>query len=158
MTSSKPTKRLTKISVQRQGFNFNEQMTDLEQGNVKDGATVTFTGRVRDFNDDSHVTHLEIEHYPGMTQMCLKNIAEQARKRWSLGHIVIIHRYGKLALGDNIVFVGVTSMHRKSAFMATEFIMDYLKTKAPFWKKEGTKQGERWVEAKQSDQQEAHKW
>lgn len=146
------------IKVQRQDFDFASEVAILEAENIVDGALVTFIGRVRNQNDGSQVKHLFLEHYPGMTEQCLFEITEQARSKWQLGNISIIHRFGHLDLGDKIVFVGVTSPHRKDAFMAAEFIMDYLKVSAPFWKKELTEQGERWVEAKTTDRQEADKW
>jgi molybdopterin synthase catalytic subunit len=146
------------ISVHHEDFNFAEEYQTLVKDNRSDGAVVTFVGLVRDFNEGSSVNGLFLEHYPGMTENSLKDISRQAKERWSLGRVRIIHRIGQLELGEQIVFVGVTSMHRKSAFEACEFIMDYLKTQAPFWKKETTQAGERWIEAKQSDQQQADKW
>jgi molybdopterin synthase catalytic subunit len=146
------------ISVHHEDFNFAEEYQTLVKDNRSDGAVVTFVGLVRDFNEGSSVNGLFLEHYPGMTENSLKDISCQAKERWSLGRVRIIHRIGQLELGEQIVFVGVTSMHRKSAFEACEFIMDYLKTQAPFWKKETTQAGERWIEAKQSDQQQADKW
>ncbi len=123
-----------------------------------DGAVVTFTGKVRNHNLGDHVTALTLEHYPGMTEKALSAIVAEARVRWPLQRIVVIHRIGALYPGDQIVFVGVSSAHRGMAFEAAEFIMDYLKTKAPFWKREGTPQGERWVEARDSDGQAADRW
>lgn len=146
------------ISVQNEDFSVDAQYRALIADNVSDGAVVTFVGMVRDFNDGSDVEGLFLEHYPGMTEKCLEDIVEQAKQRWSLGRVRVIHRVGQLALGDQIVFVGVTGRHRGESFEACEFIMDYLKTQAPFWKKETTTSGERWVEAKQADQQKADKW
>jgi molybdopterin synthase catalytic subunit len=146
------------ISIQQQDFSLDKEYQSLTQGNTRDGAVVTFVGLVRDFNEGSDVNGLYLEHYPGMTQKCLKDICAQAKERWVLGRVRVIHRIGQLDLGDQIVFVGVTSMHRQSAFEACEFIMDYLKTQAPFWKKETTKEGEHWIKAKQSDQNKADKW
>ena len=146
------------ISVHCEDFDFAEEYQKLIKDNKSDGAVVTFVGLVRDFNEGSSVNGLFLEHYPGMTENSLKEISSQAKERWSLGRVRIIHRIGQLELGEQIVFVGVTSMHRKSAFEACEFIMDYLKTQAPFWKKETTQDGDRWIEAKQSDQQQADKW
>jgi molybdopterin synthase catalytic subunit len=146
------------ISVQNQDFSLSDEYQALIEGNQKDGAVVTFVGLVRDFNDGSDVNGLFLEHYPGMTEKCLNDICQQASERWELGRIRVIHRIGQLNLAEQIVFVGVTSMHRKSAFEACEFIMDYLKTQAPFWKKETTTQGEHWVQAKQSDMTKADKW
>ncbi|WP_371188670.1 molybdopterin synthase catalytic subunit MoaE [Thalassotalea maritima] len=148
----------TLVKVQREDFNFADEVAQLEADNVCDGATVTFVGRVRNHNDGQQVLGLHLEHYPGMTEKALQNIAVQARDKWSLGKVTIIHRYGDLALGEQIVFVGVTSKHRQSAYQANQFIMDYLKVAAPFWKKELTAQGERWLSAKQQDNDEAAKW
>lgn len=146
------------IKVQLEDFNFAEEVELLERDNCVDGATVTFVGRVRDNNNGQNVGGLFLEHYPAMTNKSLVDIVEQAKQRWQLGNVSVIHRFGQLALGDKIVFVGVTSKHRKDAFMAAEFIMDYLKVQAPFWKKETTDAGEHWVEAKDSDNLEADKW
>lgn len=146
------------IAVQNDDFSLNEQYKALSEDNVKDGAVVTFVGLVRDFNEGSNVSGLFLEHYPGMTEKCLSDICAQASERWALGRIRVIHRIGQLNLGEQIVFVGVTSGHRQSAFAACEFIMDYLKTQAPFWKKESTTDGDRWIEAKTTDQQKAEQW
>lgn len=146
------------ISVQTDDFSLDQEYQRLTKDNTSDGAVVTFVGMVRDFNDGSDVDGLYLEHYPGMTEKCLADISNQAKTRWTLGRVRIIHRVGQLDLGDQIVFVGVTSKHRGSAFEACEFIMDYLKTQAPFWKKETTTEGQRWVEAKQTDQDTADKW
>ncbi|GGC97986.1 molybdopterin synthase catalytic subunit MoaE [Vreelandella lutescens] len=122
------------------------------------GAIVTFTGLVRDFNETPDVTGLTLEHYPGMTERTLTDIAEQAWKRWSLQAVRIIHRVGDLSPGDPIVRVLVASAHRRDAFEACDFIMDYLKTQAPFWKKEHSKQGAYWVKERHTDQQDAARW
>jgi molybdopterin synthase catalytic subunit len=149
---------LNYISVQTDDFDQNDQYLSLTQHNEKDGAVVTFVGLVRDRNEGKHVLSLTLEHYPGMTEKSLNAIADEARQKWGVGNIRIIHRIGKLALGDQIVYVGVAAKHRKSAFHAAEFVMDFLKTKAPFWKKEQTSEGEHWIEAKDSDQKEADNW
>jgi len=122
------------------------------------GAVVTFTGLVRDFNLGDGVETLFLEHYPGMTEKSLSDIAEQARSRWSVLKVCIIHRVGELKPGDQIVFVGVSSAHRGDAFSACEYIMDFLKTRAPFWKKEKTATGSRWVDARSSDSEAAARW
>ncbi|EJQ9463834.1 molybdopterin synthase catalytic subunit MoaE [Salmonella enterica] len=124
----------------------------------EDGAVVTFTGKVRNHNLGDSVKALTLEHYPGMTEKALAEIVAKARSRWPLGRVTVIHRVGELWPGDEIVFVGVTSAHRSSAFDAGQFIMDYLKTRAPFWKREATPEGDRWVEARDSDQQLAKRW
>ncbi|WP_311065483.1 molybdopterin synthase catalytic subunit MoaE [Halomonas sp. DWK9] len=122
------------------------------------GAVVTFTGLVRDFNETPDVTGLTLEHYPGMTERTLTSIAEQAWQRWSLQAVRVIHRVGDLAPGDPIVRVLVASAHRRDAFEACDFIMDYLKTQAPFWKKEHSRQGAYWVKERHTDQQDADRW
>ncbi|MDQ1211817.1 molybdopterin synthase catalytic subunit MoaE [Pantoea anthophila] len=124
----------------------------------EDGAVVTFTGKVRNHNLGDNVAALTLEHYPAMTGKALQEIVDAARERWSLQRVAVIHRVGELFPGDEIVLVGVTSAHRSSAFSAAEFIMDYLKTRAPFWKREATEQGERWVDARDSDHQAAQRW
>lgn len=123
-----------------------------------DGAVVTFTGKVRNHNLGSDVSTLTLEHYPGMTEKALAEIVAEARGRWALQRISVIHRIGAMYPGDEIVFVGVTAAHRGMAFDAAEFIMDYLKTRAPFWKREATPEGDRWVDARDSDHQAARRW
>ncbi|WP_223564154.1 molybdopterin synthase catalytic subunit MoaE [Pantoea agglomerans] len=124
----------------------------------EDGAVVTFTGKVRNHNLGNDVAALTLEHYPGMTEKALQEIVDAARERWPLQRVTVIHRVGELFPGDEIVLVGVTSAHRGSAFSAAEFIMDYLKTRAPFWKREATEKGDRWVDARGSDHQAAQRW
>lgn len=145
------------ISIQQEDFSVATEHQRLDDCHG-DGAIVTFVGKVRDMNLGSHVTALTLEHYPGMTEKALSAIIDEAKQRWSLTHVRVIHRVGLLETGEKIVFVGVTSGHRKAAFEACEFIMDYLKTRAPFWKKERIEQGERWIEAKESDSTEAQRW
>lgn len=123
-----------------------------------DGAVVTFTGKVRNQNLGSNVAALTLEHYPGMTEKALQEIVADARQRWPLQRVMVIHRIGELFPGDEIVLVGVSGAHRGSAFAAAEFIMDYLKTRAPFWKREATENGDRWVDARDSDHQAAKRW
>ena len=124
----------------------------------EDGAVVTFTGKVRNHNLGENVAALTLEHYPGMTEKALQELVAAARERWPLQRVTVIHRVGELFPGDEIVLVGVTSAHRGSAFSAAEFMMDYLKTRAPFWKREATEQGDRWVNARDSDHQAAQRW
>jgi molybdopterin synthase catalytic subunit len=150
------------INIQKEDFD-QQALTKWLQANEESyGALVTFTGVVRDsYSHD--LSSLFLEHYPGMTQASLKNIIEQARERWSLGRVSIVHRVGKLSMNDNIVFVGVISAHRVEAFQASQFIMDFLKKEAPFWKKElnATSSGEEkgsWVEQKESDLNAAKQW
>ena len=150
------------ISIQTNDFSLADEVALLEEDNVTDGAVVTFTGRVRNNNNGNSVTTLTLEHYPGMTEKSLAKIIIQAKDRWQLGRVKVIHRIGELSIGDQIVFVGVTSKHRQDAFAANEFIMDYLKVKAPFWKKEQItdegKTSEHWLDAKNSDTDKADLW
>ncbi|MEZ8128528.1 molybdopterin synthase catalytic subunit MoaE [Enterovibrio norvegicus] len=145
------------ISVQRDDFSVAEEYQWLND-NASDGAVVIFVGKVRDMNLGDNVTGLTLEHYPGMTEKSLEEICYDAKARWPLGKVRVIHRVGALNLGDQIVFVGVSSAHRKAAFDACEFIMDFLKTRAPFWKKEKLVDDERWIEARDSDDEAANRW
>lgn len=147
-----------RISIQEQDFNLGDEVALLEDNNHEDGAVVTFSGRVRNKNLGQNVKGLYLEHYPGMTEKALEKIIEDAKQRWNLGRISVIHRIGQLYLGEQIVFVGVTSKHRQDAFSAAEFIMDFLKVDAPFWKKELTEQGESWLEARAIDKNKAQQW
>lgn len=150
------------ISIQADDFSLADEVDLLEKDNVTDGAIVTFTGRVRNNNNGHSVTTLTLEHYPGMTEKSLAKIIIQAKERWTIGRVKVIHRIGELIIGDQIVFVGVTSKHRQDAFAANEFIMDYLKVKAPFWKKEkindAGQTSENWLAAKNSDTNKAELW
>ena len=147
-----------KIAIQHDDFNLSDEVNLLEAHNDEDGAVVTFSGRVRNNNLGKKVSGLFLEHYPGMTEKSLKNIIEQAQKKWQLGRVTVIHRIGQLTVGEQIVFVGVTSKHRQDAFAGCEFIMDYLKVSAPFWKKELSEGVESWLAAKQSDETKAQQW
>ncbi len=147
-----------KVSIQKQDFSLDEEVKLLELENDEDGAVVTFCGRVRNKNLGENVSGLFLEHYPGMTEKSLSKIIEQATQQWKIGRVTVIHRIGQLTVGDQIVFVGVTSKHRHDAFAANEFIMDFLKVEAPFWKKELTDNGEHWLEARVSDQDKAKTW
>ncbi len=144
------------VRVQQEDFDLATEYQRLAQ-NKQCGAVVTFTGLVRD-SVEGGLRGLELEHYQGMTEKALASIVEEAQKRWDLHGVTVIHRVGYLALNEQIVMVAVASGHRQAAFSAASFIMDYLKTQAPFWKKEHTEKGEHWVEAKQSDQQAAEQW
>lgn len=146
------------ISVQKNDFDLNEELKKLRKNNPHIGAVVSFVGYVRDLNDGCKVNAMELEHYDGMTEQCLSDIADQAASRWSLIDCLIVHRVGKLLPLDQIVLVAVASAHRGDAFAACEFIMDYLKTQAPFWKKESTEAGEKWVDARESDTHALDKW
>ena len=147
-----------KILVQEPDFDPGAEINALHAGNAKVGAVASFVGLVRDLNEGENITTLTLEHYPAMTEKSLREIVDQAMARWKLIDVSLIHRVGKLQPQDRIVFVGVASMHRGDAFAACEFIMDYLKTQAPFWKKEGTPGNERWVEARQTDEAAANRW
>jgi molybdopterin synthase catalytic subunit len=124
----------------------------------KVGAVVTFIGTVRDLNEGEYVAEMELEHYPGMTEKALQDIIDQAKSRWNIFDALVIHRVGPMKPLDQIVLVAVTSAHRGEAFDACEFIIDYLKTQAPFWKKEQTPSGARWVDARVSDDEAMAKW
>lgn len=146
------------IKVQQEDFSLASEYKALWADAPKIGAIVTFTGLVRDFNADESVTGLFLEHYPGMTEKVLAQLVEDAKKRWPIINVRIIHRIGELKASDQIVFVGVNSEHREAAFAACEFLMDFLKTKAPFWKKEQRQSGDTWVEAKATDKERATRW
>jgi molybdopterin synthase catalytic subunit len=146
------------VSVQAEDFDPGRETDFLAEGRRDVGAIATFTGLVRDANDGSGVAAMTLEHYPGMTEAALAEIIVEAEQRWPLLAVRVIHRYGRLEPGDRIVFVGVASAHRGAAFAACEFIMDYLKTRAPFWKKEDTPDGGRWVDARETDDHAAARW
>ncbi|ANI54034.1 molybdopterin synthase catalytic subunit MoaE [Pseudomonas sp. DR 5-09] len=146
------------VRVQRKGFDAGQLISDLHARNPRVGAVVNFIGYVRDLNVGQSVNELFLEHYPGMTEKALEQIAEQARERWPLLAVEIVHRVGALSVSEPIVFVGVSSKHRHAAFEACAFIMDVLKTRAPFWKRETTQEGSHWVEARESDQNAAVRW
>ena len=139
------------IAVQEQDFDVQSLYDSLCVAN-KTGAVAMFVGRVRDFSDDPAQSSFILEHYPGMTEHNLEKIVAEANQRWTLLDVKAVHRVGKLSVDDQIVFVGVSSAHRAEAFAACDFIMDYLKSRAAFWKKEVTPEGEQWVEAKASDE------
>jgi molybdopterin synthase catalytic subunit len=146
-----------RIRVQREDFDVGAELTAM-RGDRKIGALAAFVGLVRDVNDGTQVQELTLEHYPGMTEKALAEIVEQAKARWEIMDVRIIHRVGTLRPTDQIVFVAVAGAHRGEAFAACEFIMDYLKTQAPFWKKEQTPDGQRWVDARASDDTAAERW
>jgi molybdopterin synthase catalytic subunit len=145
------------IRVQTEDFDVSSELARM-RGNRAIGAIAAFVGLVRDVNDDAEVGELTLEHYPGMTEKALEDIVAQAHGRWRLIDVVVIHRVGTMRPTDQIVFVAVASAHRGEAFAACEFIMDYLKTQAPFWKKEQTPSGSRWVDARASDDAAAQRW
>lgn len=146
------------VRVQSEDFDAGAEIARLRRGDPKVGAVASFIGVARDVNDGTAVATLSLEHYPGMTEKALEGIVAEARTRWRLIDALVIHRVGALRPTDQIVLVAVTSEHRGDAFAACEFIMDYLKTRAPFWKKESTPGGEHWVEARRSDDQAAERW
>lgn len=147
------------IAVQIEDFDVGQEYSDLIADDKSAGAVVFFVGRVRDFNDGKNITSLSLEHYPGMTEKILQQILDEAKSRWQLASARIVHRVGDLQLGDQIVFVGTASAHREHAFQAAQFLMDFLKTRAPFWKKEMNQDGNfRWVESKNKDDEAARRW
>jgi molybdopterin synthase catalytic subunit len=146
------------VRVQQADFDTGRELDALTRGRRDVGALASFVGLVRDANDGAAVSAMTLEHYPGMTEKALEEICREAHARWELLDTLVIHRVGPLQPGDRIVLVGVSSAHRGEAFAACEFIMDYLKTRAPFWKREDTPQGSRWVEARASDDSAAGTW
>jgi molybdopterin synthase catalytic subunit len=146
------------VRVQMEDFDLGAEIARLRAGNARIGAVASFVGTVRDVNDGSAVAAMELEHYPGMTERALEDIVVQARARWNIEDALVIHRIGPLQPLDQIVLVAVASAHRGEAFAACEFIVDYLKTQAPFWKKEQTPQGARWVDARVSDDAAMARW
>ena len=146
------------IRIQEKDFDVSAEISALRQGDPRVGAVVTFLGTVRDMNDGSQVKGMTLEHYPGMTEKALQEILDQAKARWDIYQTLVIHRVGPLLPEDQIVLVVVTSAHRGEAFAACEFIMDYLKTAAPFWKKEDTPEGARWVDARVTDDAAMARW
>ena len=146
------------VRVQTGDFDVAREIAELRGGDARVGAVAAFVGLVRDINDAATVSTLTLEHYPGMTEKALARIVDEAKARWNVYDALVIHRVGELKPTDQIVLVVVTGAHRGEAFAACEFIMDYLKTRAPFWKKEQTPAGERWVEARTSDDDAAARW
>ena len=146
------------VRVQTADFDAGREIAALRAGDARVGAVASFIGTVRDVNDAARVSTLTLEHYPGMTEKALEAIVAEARSRFDVYDMLVIHRVGALAPTDQIVLVVVTSAHRESAFDACRFLMDYLKTRAPFWKKEETPDGARWVEARASDDEAAARW
>ncbi|MEM7744879.1 MAG: molybdopterin synthase catalytic subunit MoaE [Pseudomonadota bacterium] len=146
------------VSVQTQDFDIAAEIEALTAGDRNIGAVVTFTGLVREMTGQGAIQTMELEHYPGMTERALEEIEAQARDRWPLQGIRIIHRFGPLEPGDRIVLVVTASRHREAAFEAAAFLMDYLKTRAPFWKKESGTAGGQWVDARDADDKAAERW
>ncbi len=146
------------VRVQREDFDIGAEIAAFRRADPGIGAIASFIGLVRDVNEGDAVAGMTLEHYPGMTEKALTGIVAEAKGRWDIADALVIHRVGELKPLDQIVLVAVTGAHRGAAFAACEFIMDYLKTQAPFWKKEHTAQGARWVEARASDDQAAERW
>ena len=146
------------VRVQNADFDPGAEMAAMRLGNSKIGAIASFVGIVRDLNEGADVAELTLEHYPGMTEKALETIVAEARARWDIYDALVIHRVGTLKPTDQIVLVMVASAHRGEAFQACEFLMDYLKTRAPFWKKEKTPEGARWVDARTADDAAADRW
>jgi molybdopterin synthase catalytic subunit len=146
------------VRVQTGDFDAGAEMAAMRRGNPKIGAIASFVGVVRDLNEGADVAEMTLEHYPGMTEKALEKIVDDARARWNLYEVLVVHRVGTLKPTDQIVLVVVASAHRGEAFQACEFLMDYLKTRAPFWKKEKTPDGGRWVDARTADDAAADRW
>ncbi|MEQ1592337.1 MAG: molybdopterin synthase catalytic subunit MoaE [Thiobacillaceae bacterium] len=147
-----------KIAIQTEPFDVGIETAAISQSRTDIGAIASFVGLARDMNSGSEVSAMTLEHYPAMTSKALAAIVDQAMQRWPLLDVSVIHRVGRLLPGDPIVLVIVAASHRAEAFAACEFLMDYLKTQAPFWKKESTPEGERWVDARESDNAAADRW
>jgi molybdopterin synthase catalytic subunit len=147
-----------KIIIQREDFDTGAELRAISHANPKIGALAAFVGLVRDVNDGASIAGMTLEHYAGMTEKAIAAVVEEARGRWQVLDCTVIHRIGELKPTDQIVLVAVASGHRGDAFAACEFIMDYLKTRAPFWKKETTAKGAHWVEARASDDRAAERW
>ena len=146
------------IRVQREDFDVGAELERLTAGNRRIGGVASFIGLVRDMGDGERVTALTLEHYPGMTERKLVEIEAEAHRRWPLDAALIIHRYGRLEPGDRIVLVATASPHREAALAACHFLIDWLKTEAPFWKSEETPAGERWVESRAEDDAARERW
>lgn len=146
------------IKIQEQDFNIQAEIEALRAGHRSIGALVTFTGLVREMNDGRPLTAMTLEHYPGMVERELTILCQEAEARWPLIGGTVIHRYGRLEVGDQIVLVATASAHRHAAFEAAMFLMDWLKTKAPFWKREESAANSQWVAAREEDNQAANRW
>ena len=146
------------IRVQEADFDVGAEFARISAGRTGIGGIAAFVGLVRDLQGDQAVSAMTLEHYPGMTERQIQRIEEEARRRWPLDEVTIIHRYGRLAPGDRIVLVLTASAHRQAALESCAFLIDWLKTKAPFWKREESPEGERWIEARTSDDRAAARW
>lgn len=146
------------VRIQTEDFDVGAEIADLRASDPRVGAVASFVGVCRDANDGDAVDKMTLEHYPGMTERALEKIVGEAKARWDVFEVLVVHRVGELKPADQIVLVVVTGAHRGAAFAACEFVMDYLKTRAPFWKKEETPRGSRWVEARETDDEAAGRW
>jgi molybdopterin synthase catalytic subunit len=146
------------VSVQEADFDLSTEVAQLRAGDAGVGAVAAFIGTVRDRNDGAGVQAMELEHYPGMTERAIEGMVDEARRRFDIRAVRVVHRVGRLQPPDQIMMVAVTSLHRAAAFQACEFLMDYLKTQAPFWKKEHTPEGARWVDARVADDAALSRW
>lgn len=153
-----PHQASARVLITTEDFNLADEVAALRAGDKRVGAVCTFTGTVRDRNDGLNVASMELEHYPGMTEKAIEAMIDEAMKRFNIFGVRVIHRVGLLQPLDQVVLVAVTSAHRGESFQACEFLMDYLKTQAPFWKKEQTPEGARWVDARVSDDAALAKW
>ena len=149
---------LTTIRVSPEDFSVDREIARVREASPSAGAVVSFVGVVRNKNEGERISKMTLEHYPGMTEKALRAIVEKARERFHLEDVVVIHRVGELAVGDQIVLCLASAPHRGEAFQGCEYIMDWLKTEAPFWKKEQTPDGERWVDARESDDKARERW
>ncbi len=146
------------IRLQEADFDVGAELSVLRHGDARIGAIASFVGLVRDVSDGAGISEMTLEHYPGMTEKALVAIVAEAKTRWSIFDALVIHRFGRLLPTEQIVMVAVSAVHRGEAFAACEFIMDFLKTRAPFWKREVTPAGARWVDAREADQSAAERW
>lgn len=149
---------MARVSIQTEDFDLSAELAALRAGDGGVGAVASFIGTVRDKSEGSAVSAMELEHYPGMTERAIEDMIDTATQRFDIRAARVVHRVGPLAVGEQIVLVAVSSAHRGQAFQACEFLMDYLKTQAPFWKKESTPQGSRWVDAREADDAALQRW
>ena len=149
---------MARVAIQSEDFDLTQEVAALRAGDGGVGAVATFTGTVRDRSDGQNVSAMELEHYPGMTERAIEAMIDEAQRRFDIRAARVVHRVGVLQPGEQIVLVAVTSAHRGQAFQACEFLMDYLKTQAPFWKKETTPAGARWVDARVADDAALARW
>ena len=146
------------VRVQTEDFDLSKEVAQVARNNRNIGAVANFIGLVRDMNEGSPISEMILEHYPGMTEKTLETLVSEAKQRWNILDALVVHRIGRLKPGDQIVLVVVASSHRGEAFAACEFLVDFLKTQAPFWKKEATPSGNRWVETRESDDSATQRW